>query len=259
MTHDDDDGLYNEIFDLPLRDITAAALQEALTEFPLPLQDGKDWAWLAMAVRRALGIAAPNEGKVSAVEVRAELAARAAAAEKLWKELFEMKGPPENYLFGFTWMKGNEQDWDGNFEVEPYTPPLWLEYQAALSQLNWLGSFLREAEKRVQSQPMKWRTAADRKARISRGQYLAPIFENAFGEAPTANNQGNGIYDGEQTPFMQFYKAVEMLAYGESNTPDIVGVTKEASRLHKVQPIVFSDSVIPGLTYRLVIKTPEPE
>lgn len=232
--------------------VTQEAVAAALDGFRLSLKAGKDLDWLAVAVRRALAatVRMPSFGskRASNAEMRAELERLAGLAESTWKELFLCSEDTELRLFDFAWRnwdgEGGFPTKDGLIIGEPLD---FRRFKAAIMEMNWLASFLRQAAKATESQQGPWRQSEERRQRIERGQYLAPIFEAAFGQPVTANNYPSDARHPAPTSFMDFYARMVTLAYDARETSNLAEVVKAACKLHKNDPVQFAKGVIPGL------------
>ena len=82
---------------------------------------------------------------------------------------------------------------------------------------------------------------------MERAQYLAPIYEAAFGQPVSANNFPTDARIKAQTPFMDFYGRMVTLAFGARETANLTEVVKAACRLHRQHPAEFAEGIIPGL------------
>lgn len=232
--------------------VTQEAVANALVGFQLPLQHGKQFDWLATAVRRALAatIRMPNFGskRASNAEIRANLERLAGIAESTWKELFLCGDDTEMRIFEYAW-----QNWDGEGGMPTDTgliigePLEFQRFKAAIIEMNWLSSFLRQAGKATESQQGPWRQSEDKRQRIERGRYLAPVFEAAFGQPVSANNFPTDARIKKQTPFMDFYGRMVTLAFGARETANLTEVVKAACQFHRQQPVEFTAGLIPGL------------
>lgn len=231
--------------------ITAEAMGKALKGFAPPLVPEKDMAWLAMAVRRSLAISIPSfdEGpnRTSNKDIRDELERLAALAGSTWQELFECELDAERRLWRFAL---NRWDGEGGTETEDGNvlgdPSEHRRFKAAIAELDWLASFMREAARATPSQRGPWKQSENRRLRVERAQYLAPVFEAAFGQRVTANNWPSGTHL-KPSSFMDFYQRMVDLAFSEKASPDLSGVVKEACRLHARHPAQFAEGIIPGL------------
>ena len=121
-------------------------------------------------------------------------------------------------------------------------------FRPALASVAWLADFMRNAARETESQRGAWRQAEERRARVERGYCLAPISEGAFGRQVSANNWPSDARHATPTPFMEFYGRIVASAFSEEATPDLSGVLKDAFRMHRVEPIEFAESMIPGLS-----------
>lgn len=234
-----------------LKQVSDAAISDALKDFPLTLSKGRDMAWLAMAVRRALAISMRHieEGpeRTSNTDIRAELKRLAALVDSTWLELFECDHAADSRIWDYAW-----HHWDGEGGTDIGSgmvmgePSDYRRFKAAIAELDWLANFMREAAKATQSQRGPWRQSEERRLRVERGQYLAPIFEAAFGQKVSANNWPSGTHR-VPSAFMDFYQRMVALAFNEHATPDISGVLKAACQLHRKHPAQFAKGLIPGL------------
>ena len=106
-------------------------------------------------------------------------------------------------------------------------------FHAALTELDWLSQFFRNAAKGIGMQAPRWREAATRQIRIERAQYLAPIFQMTFGMS-------------ELTGFGDFYQRMVSLAFEEGDIPDFEALISEARRRHSQEAVTFAEGVIPA-------------
>lgn len=232
---------------------TTEAVANAMQDFPLALLPTRSLEWLSVAARRALAISmrhiedGPN--RTSNAEIKAELERLSALTSATWRELFECDRAAESQVWDYAW-----KHWDGEGGTEIGQgqiigePTLHRRFKAAIREIEWLSRLLKDAAGKTASQNGPWRRAEERQIRIERAQYLAVIFEAAFGQPVTANNWPNGT-EYEKSSFMDFYQRMVALAFGERVTPDLSGVTKEACRRHRVYPARFADGMIPGLNW----------
>lgn len=237
--------------DLGLVKVTPDAVAKALEGFALPLQQGRDEKWLATAVQRALGISRPARGdgpdRTSNADIRIELERLAGLASATWRELFECSEAVDYRVFTIAW-----RHWDGSGATdigEGITlgePSNYRRFKAAVAELDWLAGFLRQVAVETASKRGPWRQSEKRWMRIERGQFLAPIFEAAFGQPVSANNYPNDVHKAP-TAFMDFYQRMVTLAFGARETVNLSEVTKEACRLHRKDPVQFAAGLIPGL------------
>ena len=227
------------------------AVSAAMDGFPLKLCAGRDIEWLTVASRRALAIlmrhVSDGPDRKSNAEVKAEIEELSQTLRETWLRLFELDHLAEDQIWRYAWRvwdgEGGEDVGDGRIMG---TPTLQRRFSEAKTELDWLSGFLARVSKEVTTQKTKWRSTETKSIRIERAQYLALIFEAAFGEQISANNWPSGK-EQEKTPFMDFYQRMVGLAYGEHCTPDLSGVIKEACKRHRVFPAKFADGVIPGL------------
>ena len=126
-------------------------------------------------------------------------------------------------------------------------PSDYRRFKAAVAELDWLASFMRDAAKATPSQRGPWRQSEGKRLRVERGQYLAPIFEAAFGQPVSANNFPTDARIKAQTPFMDFYGRMVTLAFDAHETANLTEVVKAACQLHREHPAEFAEGIIPGL------------
>lgn len=225
--------------------LTEEAVAAAMEGFALQLQPGKDMDWLAMATRRALAISmrSKDDGpdRTSLAEVKEELHRLAELVASTWTQLFAREGAVDSRIWTIAW-----RHWDG--EGGNVSEPLeYRRFNAALKDMDWLAEFLRQAARETESPKGSWRTAERKRLRIERGQYLAPIFEAAFGQPVSANNFPNDARHRTPTPFMDFYRRMIALAFGQRETLNFTEVTKAACKRHRQFPAEFGEGLIPGL------------
>ena len=242
--------------------ITEDAVTAALTGFPLKLSPGSDMNWLALAVRCASCLTLPNKSDVPALtndsdvpertsnaEIRGHLERLAKLAGSTWRKLFQIDDAVVSRLWDHAYHNwdgegGINEDGAGNFIGEPSD---YRRFNAAVAELDWLASFLREAAKATPRQSGPWPESEKKQRRVERGQYLAVIYEAAFGELVSANNFPTDRRIRAQTPFMDFYYRMVKLAFGVRETTNLTEVVKKACREHKKQPTTFAKGIIPGL------------
>ena len=219
----------------------------ALATFGLPLQPDKNHAWLAMAVSRALAITIPDSpsrrpDRASNAETRKELERMTEKLRTTWATLFGCSYGVDARLWSFAF-----QQWEGNKLTAMEDPAFgYNRFRSLLPELDWLASYVALAAPNTQSQPPNWRLKSERDLRVERGQYLAPVFEAAFGQPVSVNNWPNAQHKAP-TPFMDFYQRMMALSFSELAIPNLSGVLKDATGLHRHQPIVFAEDIIPGL------------
>lgn len=250
----DDDKEFNAFFgrDDWLDKLNAETIGKSLHDFPLSLSADRDMAWLAMAVRRALAMTMRNaeDGpkRTSNSDIRAELERMATLADSTWLELFECDHAADSRLWDHAW-----HHWDGEGGTDVGNgammgePSDYRRFKAAVAELDWLASFMRHAAKATPSQRGPWRQSEEKRLRVERGQYLAPIYEAAFGHSVSANNFPTDARIKAQTPFMDFYGRMVTLAFGARETANLTEVVKAACQLHRQHPAEFGEGIIPGL------------
>lgn len=232
--------------------VTPEKLTEALRGFALDLLPGRDMAWLAMAVRRALATTLPSieQGpeRTSNADIRTSLEQLAALAENTRLALCQCDGAVESRLW---WFALSRWDGEGGAEVDGGNslgePSEHRRFKAAIAELDWLASFLRAASTATPSQQGPWRQSVARRLRVERAQYLAPIYEAAFGQPVSANNFPTDTRIRAPTPFMDFYCRVVTLAFGEHETTNYTEVVRAACKEHRQHPAEFAEGVVPGL------------
>lgn len=238
--------------DRRLATVTTEAVTSVLAGFALPLVPGRDMEWLAMAVRRSLAISMPSSdddpNRTSNKDIREELERLSALAGSTWQQLFLCDPAADSRLW---WFASGRWDGDGGTVLEDGNvlgnPSEYRRFKTAIAELDWLASFLREAAKATPSDQGPWRQSAQKRLRIERGQYLATIFEAAFGLLVSANNYPNDATRPAPTPFMDFYGRVVTLAFGARETANLAEVVKAACQLHRQHPVQFAEGIIPGL------------
>lgn len=242
---DDDEWLAFIGRDHMLPTVTTEAVEACLTGFALQLAPGKDMVWLATAVRRAFGISMRNisdgPDRASNAKVRRELKRLTGLADGLWQELFNCDHAADQQIWTVAWRR-----WDGE-GGNVGEPSEYRRFRAAVQELDWLAGYLRLAAGQMERQRGPWRDTERKWLRIQRGQYLALIFEAAFGKRATANNYGSDARHTSPTPFMAFYKSMIELAFGPRETTNYSEVAKAACKRHREAPAQFAEGVIPGL------------
>ena len=232
-----------------LSHMTEEAVADKLKAFRLQLSEGRDMAWLAMAARRALAISIPDHSdgpeRMSNAEMQKKLEQLTEVVQSTWRQLFELDWAVDSYLWQHAW--GDESDqYDENGMMIGNPGPI-DRYNAAINELDWVASFLRNAAKNVQQQKGAWKRSELKRLRVVRGLYLATVFEAAFGTRPTANNFPSDARHKAPTAFMEFYEHMVVLAFGNGAKLDMSGVVKEVCRKHAEFPAQFADGLIPGL------------
>lgn len=252
MSFADEDEFNSFIYrDHLLPHVTSDAVAKALTGFELDLRPGKDWAWLAIAVRRSLALTmrhvSDSPERTSDADVRGHLEDLSDVAGSAWLRLFECEDEAESRLFAFAFSR-----WDGRGGTDAGgglvigEPPEFQRYKAAIAELDWLAGFMRDAAKAIDVPRKQWRGPERKALNMQRGQCLAPIFEAAFGRQPTTNNWPSGSHM-KPSAFMEFYQRMVALAFGDRSTPNISAVLKAACRRHRAAPVQFADDMISGL------------
>lgn len=232
--------------------VTAEAMEGRLKKLPFGLQKDKDWEWLAMLVRRALALSIPDRRdgpeRDSNSEIREHLLRLSSLASDTWLHLFDPADSVDSHLYGFALSR-----WDGsggeNVGEDMFLgdPADFARFRAALAELNWVSSFLRDAARSLPKQAGPWRASEQKSRRIERAQYLAPIFEAAFGHKISANNFPHDPRHSRPTPFMTFYEETVTLAFGQFEATNYTDVVKAALLRHKRTPCELNPEFFPGL------------
>jgi hypothetical protein len=180
----EEDGISSAFISLDrlLKDVTSEAVATALVDFPLQLGIQRDFEWLAMATRRALATAhrdlSDGPDRISSSDVRSQLEKLAINTDKTWRELFGRDSAVDDHLWNYAlrhWDGAGGTDvGDGNIVGEP---PMMARFNAAVQELDVLASFLRDAAKEIETQRGPWRGSEQRRLRIERAQYLAPVLK----------------------------------------------------------------------------------
>lgn len=239
--------------DHSLPQVTRDTVTSALEGFALSLLSGRDFGWLAMAVRRSLAITMRNVSdgpeRTSNADIRAELERLAGLAGSTWVELFECDHAADSRLWDHAWR--HRGDGEGGAAIGDGivfgAPSHYRRFKAAVSELDWLAGFMRDAAKATESQRGPWRQSEEKRLRIERGQCMATIFEAAFGQPVSANNFPNDARHKAPTAFMDFYQRMVNLAFDARETVNLAEVVKAACQLHRQNPASFDESIIPGL------------
>lgn len=215
-----------------LPEITPSEIESRFKDFPLPLADGRTYEWLAAAIRRSLAIPMLHEKsnyhRLTSSD-RKEIVRLASNAEKLWLELFASSFEIDNHLTNYAW--GASTPADGSFDE----PHVHKRFRKAVHELDWLASFLREAANvELKTGPQK--SSSDKRLRIEKCCYLAPVYEAAFGKPITVNNYP--YEDENPTPFAQFCTTLGV------NKQDLSKVLKAVKKRHETEPVIFHSGVI---------------
>lgn len=232
--------------------VTREGVTVALEGLSAPLLPSKDLDWLAMAVRRALAITMRNMSdgpdRTSNADIRAELDRLSAIAVSTWLELFRCDHAADSRLWDHAWHgwdgEGGTDIGDGTIIGEPAD---YRRFKTAVMELDWMASFMREAARATAIPRGPWRDSERKRLRVERGQYLAPIFEAAFGQSVSANNFPHDVRHKAPTAFMDFYRRMVTLAFGARETSNLSEVVKAACQQHRQCPAQFGEGVIPGL------------
>ncbi|KRA81393.1 hypothetical protein [Altererythrobacter sp. Root672] len=232
--------------------VTMETVTSALDGFAVSLAPGKDMDWLALAVRRSLAISIRDVSngpkRTSNADIRSELGRLAGLAGSTWLELFQCDVAAESRLWDHAWHQWNGEggtDLGGGIVIGE--PSDYHRFKVAVAELDWLANFMSEAARTTASQRGPWRLSEEKRLRVERGQYLATIYEAAFGQPVSANNFPTDARIRAQTPFMDFYGRMVTLAFGAPETANLTEVVKAACQLHRQHPAEFAAGVIPGL------------
>jgi len=218
-----------------LHPISGEAIREAMTAFPLPMDQGRTHEWLAESVYTALSIIERPANELPTrpanVEVREEIRKMARISGKAWLALFERSDDASTQIWKYIWRHSRE-DVDMGGENTMFGAAVEARFRTALSELDWLTGLLdRVADTTVKQSP-RWRESEQREMRIERAQYLFPVFEEVFGKAPLVH-------------FTDFYQRITSLAYPEEDAermgdiPDLEAVVSEAKKRHIASPVRF--------------------
>jgi len=212
--------------------LTGLAIETLLKDFPLPL--AAPWTPGLLASRLSDGLATTipsadfDPNRTRDVELRQTMNKLAGLLALLI---------PERQIFGSEVDKVLSRH---SYKSEGFSNYIGFIYSSRtryrkfhqwVSQLPEMSDFLRDSASSLERQAPKWRLREKRELRISRGEVLIAIFEAAFGTRATVNNwakNGGDARHTRPTPFMVFYQSVVELAFGESATPDLPRILREA-------------------------------
>lgn len=205
-----------------------------------------------MAVRRALAVCHSSQTngpqRKSNLEIRLDLERLAKNVDASWLELFECDEATDARLLDHAfdnWRSDLEAEFGDGFasgEAQDYR-----RYKAVITELEWLARFMRSAADATPIQRGPWRSSEQKQMKILRGQFLAPVYEAAFGEAVSANNFPHDARHTNATPFMTFYLRVVKLTFDENGETNLADIVKAACRLHRINPVQLAEGTIPGL------------
>ena len=232
--------------------VTAESVEGALTGFALRLTPGRDLAWLALAVRRALALTIPGRdddpSRPSNADVRDELRNLAQQAEEVSRKLFHCQSAVDSTLWEHAWQRANATLSVGSVDsAELISPPDYRRLWAAAAELAWLSDFVHEAAEAMTKQGGQWRNSQQRWIRVQRGLHLAPVFEAAFGQRITLNKYPTDPRYKTPTAFMDFYCRMIIVAFGKHEITNFTEVLEDARDLHRKRPVEFGKGIIPGL------------
>jgi hypothetical protein len=192
--------------------------------------------WLATAVRRALAItiraAGDRPDRQSNRKTKKELETLASRAAKAWLSIQERSHSADSAAWDFAW---HNSPLEGETTIDGLTigePSAYCRFLEALTHVDWLSTFLRDAADSIDKQAPRWTEAEWRQIRIERAQYLAPIYKTAFGLD-------------ELIRFVDFYQRMVALAFDEGDIRDLEALISEARRRHSETPATFAEGVIP--------------
>jgi hypothetical protein len=237
-----------------LSHVSPEAVESALNGFSLPLVGGRDFKWLAKALRKGFAMSIPiadnDPARTSNSDIKAELVRLSDSVAAVRSACLGSSGPADEQLWTAAFHR-----WKGKADLPANNDPdfEYNRYQAALQELDWLASFLRTAADALTSQGPNWRLNAARRLRVLRAYFIAPIFEAAFGQPLSVNNWPNPQHKAP-TPFMDFYQRTVALAFNERVTPDLSGVLKDAREHHAHRPATAyfePDALVPAGGARL--------
>ena len=227
--------------------LTPTVLEQIVSDLRLPLREGRDIEWLAIALTRALSIAEVPEqlsaGRRADAEIRKEMESLGDLARSTWIALFNRSREVDEKIFSYYFkFEGGNNALD---YLEIYRK-IQLEIELSVAKLDWLSKLMLQSSVSIEGQKRNWRANAAREQRISRAYFIAPIFESAFDSKITINNYPNGPHKAP-TKFMAFYQRIVSAAFEEHATPDLVDVLKTARELHRKSPVQFAEGVMPLL------------
>lgn len=218
-------------------DLTPSNLAAELAHFTYKLAEGKDYDWLAMAIRRALALSVRAAGdgpdRQPNAETRKEIQGLAKRSGKLWLALREnLSQEADDALYSYAF-----RNWAGEREgISSGDPTEWKRFRSALAELDWLSGWLRRAADQIPSQRPRWTEREVRNIRIQRGLALAPIYLSAYRVNTLASKA-----------FGDFYQRVTDLAFDEGDIPDFESMMSEIRQSHSKEPLVYEAHFIPGI------------
>lgn len=238
------------IFRVPrnLAHVSGEAVEQALEGFPLVLEKGCSYEWLAMAVSRAFAVAeqfAPSANRLSNLECRAELRRLSDQLGRTFDALLNISGSSASFL----WQSGvrhwlNSGDESRLYDTAPNSSS--ERFRSARTEIRWLADYLAETSDLIPSQNGPRLQAEARRMRVLRAAYLVPVFEKAFGQKAQSNNYPNEARHSKPTAFMTFYMDMCQLAFGRSEDTNLAKVMREALQSHAKDPIALEEIDVTG-------------
>ena len=238
--------------------ITEESVEAALVDFEL--STAKSSRWLTANIRRAFFCTVGTEDEIAEypgqLAVRKEIEAIADTIAMAKRLFADRSGWAESVLRRYSnyddW--DDLPDWDVPIEKEPDAldrlddgkDGWWVESsnQMATASSDWrnfrkmvcgmldLEDYLRAASQELCSRdvPTRWRDSERKKRRLHFANYLAVVFEEAYGREATVNNWPDESGQPRLGPWADFYDRIACMALQTHKIPDLVGLLKDARR-----------------------------
>jgi hypothetical protein len=231
--------------------ITSTYVANALNSFPLKLITGRDHEWLAKCIQRTLHLAAILNDSTNPItktelpDLRNDFLKLAEATSETWQELFELL-PRSNKISDLHRMeKSRKREFFlrefafVSSAVDPspeYGEPIaYSRFRHLVSELEWAAHFLRCA---AQAAPVKRGRSASSEP-VLRVQFLAAVFEAAFGIKPTANQFPSNPLHKRPTNFMLFCQL-----FGDFSHFNFKDIVSKGLAEHRRAPLSFADGLL---------------
>jgi hypothetical protein len=211
--------------------VTAAAIEQALSGFSLPLSDSWTHEQLAEAVRQALSLPQRHfqSQRLSNQDIRKRIQKLSAAASKLADGFENLGGQAEWHIAGSSFKASGMNNFLGFLHSDRTG---YATFYRWASQARLMAQYLESVAEDVSRQSPQWRQKVNRDRRVVAGAALIPVFEQAFKTTVTVNNWPFDGRHSKPTPFMEFFQLIMKVAFRENVTSDISGILKEARRLY---------------------------
>lgn len=217
-----------------LRRITPQSVEQALKGLPVSLRPTRDAEWLAQKIRGVANaypfVFNDDLRRPSHADTGENLERLAIKAGELLDALPQRIGPEADAM--------SQALGSRNYTTTEFRDVLDQLRRVLPSLVDLAKDTADDLRGKEYRQHKRWLATQEKAKRVAFGQFLAPIYEEAFGHEITVNDWGShGSRAGAPNAFAKYYLGMMKLVFGAEITTNLHEVLKETRVRHRAGPL----------------------